>query len=238
MLANSQNILPHSGALDSEAQRPGTFRHELLDFIARELPRWRDRPTRPEETSENTLTFQLATYLTGVARHSEGWDIVQFQVEGPDEKKRGRKIDLVPIPSQTTIIVEDRKYTEFHPLLPIECKRLPTPSDPKRDEREYVISTKSSTGGIQRFKQGNHGAAHEIGAMIGYIQEHTADFWEKKVGEWISDLISTSEPGWTVRDQLSLDRTDAGLRISLLRSSHERANGLPNIEIRHLWIEM
>jgi hypothetical protein len=238
MLANDPATSTRFGTLSRDVQRPSTFRYELLDFIAHELPRWRDRPDRPSATSETILTSQLCAHLNSAARHAAGWDMLQFRVEEPDETNKGRKIDLVPSPYGTTICIEGRVHTDFDSLMPIECKRLPTPEDKDRDEREYVISRFSSTGGIQRFKEGSHGAAHRLGGMIGYVQEQTTTFWEKRVAEWIDALVDSAQPGWTAKDLLHCEQTDAKLRLSVLRSSHERRNGLPEIELRHLWMEM
>ena len=51
--------------------------------------------------------------------------------------------------SGVAICVEGRRHTDFDSLMPIECKRLPTPKGDDRDEREYVFSEHTSTGGIQ-----------------------------------------------------------------------------------------
>ena len=238
MLASNLHTFAHFGSLNGDVQKPAAFRQELLGFIANELPHWRDRPDRPDETSETILTSQLCAHLNSTARHSAGWDILQFRVEEADEQYKGRKIDLVASPSGATIIIEGRRHTDFDSLMPIECKRLPTPKGTDRDEREYVVSQYSSTGGIQRFKAGHHGAAHAFGAMIGYLQKETTPAWETRVAGWINDLIDATEPGWTVKDLLSLQRRDAPLRLTIFRSLHERRNGLPEIELRHLWIEM
>jgi len=122
--------------------------------------------------------------------------------------------------------------------MPIECKRLPTPNGNGRDEREYVISKHTSTGGIQRFKAGHHGAAHTLGAMIGYVQEETPNFWNERIAEWISGLVASAELGWTAKDLLRLEHEDTALRLAVLQSSHERQNGLSEIELHHLWVEM
>ncbi len=237
MLANTPDTSAQTGALGSDVQKPATFRHELVEFIAGQLPSWRDRADRPQTSAEATLTSQLCAHLNGASRHSAGWDILQFRVEEPDERYKGRKIDLVPSPCDTIISVEGRRHTEFDTILPIECKRLPTPAAKDRDEREYVISRYSSTGGIQRFKEGNHGSTHTFAAMIGYIQEETAIFWNIRVAEWIANLAGV-EPGWTTQDLLLPDRNDATGRLAVFRSSHRRSNALPEIELRHLWIEM
>ncbi|WP_231471595.1 hypothetical protein [Novosphingobium sp. CECT 9465] len=44
-------------------------------------------------------------------------------------------------------------------MLPIECKRLPTPAAADRDEREYLISRFSSTVGFSALRLGTTVAA-------------------------------------------------------------------------------
>ena len=238
MLANDPNNPPQIGALNQDVQKPATFRHELIDFIADELPRWRDRPDRKAERSETVLTSQLCAHLNSVARHSPGWDVLQFRVEEPDEQTRGRKIDLVASPSGAAIIIEGRRHVDFDSLMPIECKRLPTPNGADRDEREYVINRRSTTGGIQRFKAGHHGAAHKFGAMIAYIQQENSEFWNTRVAEWVNGLIACGEQGWTAKDLLHLEQDDSTRQVAILSSFHTREKGLSEIELRHLWIKM
>jgi hypothetical protein len=133
-------------------------------------------------------------------------------------------------------LIEGRSYVDFDSLIPIECKRLPTPKESGRDEREYVISEKTSTGGIQRFKAGNHGAQHSFGAMIGYLQDGTPAQWDKRIEGWIDALAGRD--GWSKDDNLKMEDADAYRRVTTLRSRHQRANSLPDIELRHIWIEM
>ena len=238
MLAESSNTIASSGNLRPDLYLPATFRHALLVFIADQLPRWRDEPQRSTETAETILTSQLCAYLSSVAHHSAGWDCLQFRTETPDEQHRNRKIDLVPSPRGAIIWVEGRRHTEFDALLPIECKRLPTPKDARRDEREYVFSRHSSTGGIQRFKAGHHGAAHEVGAMIAYIQDGTIALWNQRVASWIMDVVRSAEPGWTTADLLQMDRDDQTSGVAVLHSLHSRAAGLRTIRLQHLWVRM
>jgi len=238
MLANAVNTLGRSGTLAKNVHLPATFRDELLAFIADELPRWRDRPERPAETSETILTSQLCAHLNSVARHSVGWDVLQFRVEEPDEQRRGRKIDLVPAPCGATVWIEGRGYTDFDSLLPMECKRLPTPKDKDRDEREYVFNKHATTGGMQRFKAGHHGSAHKLGAMIAYVQEETIAIWHKRVEEWIIGLVQSGQPGWTANDLIYLERDADAAGVVIYRSSHARAAELPEIKLCHLWIRM
>ena len=176
--------------------------------------------------------------MNGVARHSEGWDSLQFRPEETDERQEARKVDLVVAPCGATIWIDGRRHTDFDPLMPFECKRLPTPTATRRDEREYVFSQYASTGGIQRFKKGHHGAAHLLAGMIGYIQENTAKYWHGCVTKWIDQLSDRGEPGWTSKDHLQMESDDEGLGLAVFRSNHERASTLAAIELRHLWVQM
>ena len=238
MLADSQYPAEGLGSLGKEVKLPKTFLQELITFIASELPIWRDRPDRKRESSETSLSAQLCAHLNSAARHTKGLDILQFRQEEPDDHTKSRRIDLVAAPNDTTICVDGRRHVDFDTLLPIECKRLPTPNDPDRDEREYVFSRHSSTGGIQRFKAGHHGAGHALAAMIGYVQQETCDVWNVRIGEWINSLIASKQEGWSDKDLLQLENLDSTRRTAALRSFHTRLNGNMNIELRHLWVQL
>jgi hypothetical protein len=236
MLADSVGLAINIGSFGKELQLGVSFKKELIKFIATQLPRWRDLYSETD-TAENSLTSGLSAHLTSVARHSAGWDSIQFRVEVPDEKKRGRKIDLAPSPCGAIIWIEGRQYSDQDMLFPIECKRLPTPIGASRDEREYVFSGKSSTGGIQRFKAGHHGASHNFGAMIAYVQNDSAEVWHQRIQQWIDNLESLAEPGWSSNDRLLPRPGNPEVGITLYESSHSRV-GLANIELHHMWIGM
>ncbi len=238
MLANFPDSTAQSGFLNRDVLLPAASLYALIEFITDELPRWRDRSDRKAETSEISLTSQLCAHLNSAARHSTGWDFLQFRTEVPDEQHKGRKIDLIPAACGATVWIEGRRHTDFDTLLPIECKRLPTPKDKDRDEWEYVINRHASTGGIQRFKAGYHGAAHRLAAMIAYVQKGTPLLWEKRVSEWIEELVESGQPGWTAKDFLRLERNDKAQRLAVFRSLHARDGGLREIELCHLWLKM
>jgi hypothetical protein len=61
--------------------------------------------------------------------------------------------------------------------------------------------------------------------------------WHDRVNGWISALAGV-EAGWTNGDLLFPDRADASRRMITLKSTHAREKQLPEIELRHLWIEM
>jgi hypothetical protein len=238
VLADQEESSTQSGGLDQNIHLPAAWRFSLLDFIAGELPKWRDDPQRPADTAETSLTSRLCAHMNSATRKSGGWDFLQFRVEEPDEVAGGRKVDLVPAASAATIWIDGREYTQYAPLLPIECKRLPVPPGVTRDEREYLFSAHSSTGGIQRFKAGHHGAAHSVGAMIGYIQDRDIDFWDGQMRAWLQGLIDAPVAGWTITDALNITSRNTAARSALLESMHTRNGGLPDIHLHHLWIDM
>ncbi len=227
-----------SGRLDKEIQLQGAARVEMFEFIAAELPQWRDHPERPACESETGLTEHLAAHLNSATHHSADWSHLQFCCETRDESHAGRRIDLTAKPKAAVIFIDGRRHNQFQSLFPIECKRLPTPRGADRDEREYVFTSSGTTGGIQRFKLGLHGGAHTFAAMIAYVQKETPAHWEQKVNGWISDLAQSSGPLWSPSDAIRPLSHDPAARVQTLQSRHQRTGGLDDIELRHLWIEM
>jgi len=76
--------------------------------------------------------------------------------------------------------------------------------------------------------------------MIGYVQERTPRYWQKKINEWIVQLASDSmEDGcvWTADETLKPVAADIAKGILSYRSLHNRISG-NKIEIHHLWIVM
>ena len=237
MLADEGEPRVQSGGITADIHLAGSSLLRLIEFLAGELPLWRDRADRKAVESETALTSQLCAHMNSAARRSR-WDFLQFRTEEPDEVVAGRKVDLVPAPSNATVWVDGQRHVDFDPLLPIECKRLPTPIGSSRDKREYLFSRHSSTGGVARFKAGHHGAGHSLGAMIGYVQTGSVSQWHAKLGTWVGVLSRAGVLGWSSADMLHLDREDSTLRCAQLRSQHARQGALPAIDLRHLWIEM
>lgn len=238
MLADDGDGRAHAGLLDSGVHLPDEWLSSLLGFICSVIPGWRDDPARPAQTGETGLTAQLCSRLASASRHAPGWDFLQFRREEPDETDGRRSIDLVVAPSGSIIWIGGRQYTEYQTLLPIECKRLPTPTGTDRDEREYLYSRFNTTGGVQRFKAGHHAANHARAAMIGYVQARDIPAWAAKVDEWIDGLDGDAVEGWSIADKFAIVEHDTAARMASLRSDHARRNGLMGIRIDHIWIEM
>lgn len=231
MLADAPTRSPGAGALGPGVHRPGTFLQAVIEFVVEQLPGWRDDPDRPQTRSERELTAQLGAYLNAAARGR--LDVVQFQTEVPDEVQRGRSLDLAAQPSGQPLYVAGRRYTKFQVLLPIECKRLPTPAEARRDPREYVTSEDMVQGGIQRFKKGVHGAGHGLAVMIAYVQADGSEVWLRRINAWISELAS-SDGSW--ESELLTEDSPRGA-VYRARSRHRRDASLA-IELQHLWIEV
>lgn len=239
MLADQGDTAAKSGALTDDLLMPKEWLSSLITFIADALPPWRDDPRRTKETGENKLSSQLCGRLNSLCRHTPGWDFLQFRREEEGESDGRRAIDLVASPAGNVIWINGRSYDEYQYLLPIECKRLPTPKGKDRDPREYVFTGSGSSGGIQRFKAGDHGGQHERAAMIGYVQANDVTHWHEAVSTWIDNLVTDAIPEWSVADKLTLTNHDETTRIATFASIHNRKNGITsNIQIDHLWIEM
>lgn len=237
MLADGESQL-YAGCLRRDIHLRGEWLTSLMDFIARNLPSWRDDPARPQVSGETHLAAQLCGYLNSISRLTKGWDFLQFRREEPDQTNKNRAIDLVVSPSGSLIQIDGMTYNEYQSLLSIECKRLPTPKGPKRDEREYLHSLTSSTGGVQRFKMGHHGASQARAAIIAYVQQHNIAAWQAKIEQWLGELEAEGVAGWSRADALRLTKHDPALRVACLQSQHNRNGGLEDIVLDHMWIEI
>lgn len=238
MLADSFSFSMNAGGVLKELRLDGSFKTNLIRFIALHLQRWRDEEHPNAESAETNLTSGLSAYLTSRARLADGWDSIQFRNEVPDENAKNRTIDLAPSPCAALIWIEERRHSDQDIIFPIECKRLPTPPRKDRDEREYVISRTNSTGGIQRFKAGHHGSAHNFAAMIAYIQNGSVTDWQSQINQWIEELVTFQVEGWNISDQILPVPPLSELDVSIFKSNHSRLSGLSEIELHHLWIKI
>ncbi len=210
---------------------------EAIAFVRRHLPAWRDDSDRLFEQSEPRLNSQLCDFLDSHARSL--FPMVRFKHE---ELQPGRSSVDLSAKFAASMILETKAYSIYDPILVLECKRLPAPSQDR--EKEYVTGGKErKSGGIQRFKLGLHGADLDVAAMIGYIQKRSARDWQQDINKWIFELChGMIEDGcdWNESETLELLEEDTAKGTSCCRSVHGRMNsGLSSeIEIQHLWIVM
>lgn len=225
-----------AGRLRPTLHKPAAWLETLVDFIYSQLAPWRDDTRRTLMTAETRLTAQLCQFLNNATR-SAGLDSIVFQTEVPDASVSGRTLDLAPGPRGYVIWIEGRRHSLYDPILPIECKRLPTPVGRKRERREYLHTQKRTTGAIQRFKMGFHGSCHSMGVIIGYVQEPSLSGWLVRINHWVRVLSRARILGWSQSDALGGGSQDVGRGIARHRSINARA-GTPPITLHHLWVDM
>ena len=118
----------------------------------------------------------------------------------------------------------------------LEGKRLPAPTRDR--EREYVTGIDKTSGGIQRFKLGLHGAQLDNAGMIGYMQADSFETWFGSINVWIEEL-ATSSDGWTRDDRLGEFEPDATNRTASCTSVHDRSDSVSaKVHMTHLWVDM
>ncbi|MEQ8583907.1 MAG: hypothetical protein RIC30_15975 [Marinoscillum sp.] len=110
----------------------------------------------------------------------------------------------------------------------IEAKVLPTPLTGDRKEYEYVYG---KGGGIQRFKDENHGVDNQRrllpeNAMIAYVKEQSFDHWFSTINQWVLDA------SWSENEKLEKLHFD---RIARLTSVHPRIQGT-EVTLHHFWV--
>lgn len=235
MLADEMADGP-SGTLTPTLHHPSAWLETLIDFIYAQLAAWRDDTFRPFATAETRLTAQLCQFLNSASR-AAGLDSVVFQAEVPDPMTAGRTLDLVPGPCGCVIWIDGRRHSLYDPILPIECKRLPTPAGADREQREYLHTQERTTGGVQRFKSGVHGSGHAVGVMIGYVQQPSLTGWLARINRWVRVLTRAGIDGWSHGDALRRGSHDRRRRTARHRSTNARAGASP-ITLHHLWIDM
>jgi hypothetical protein len=223
--ANSIGQLTESAVCDSLID-------QTIDFIWRSLLPWKDDPFRPFALAEEELNEQFHNFLQ--SRANEEFPMVFFQLEQRQEGRR--KVDLSAKPTHA-VVIHGVGYSRYRPIIVIEGKRLPAPS--KSREREYVTGGESVTGGIQRFKLGEHGKQHETVIMLGYIQRRFPQEWHCRINAWISELAKTQPDDWSIDEILSeFENWDSNARAKSI-SVHPRVGECKSATIRilHFWIQ-
>jgi hypothetical protein len=240
MIADEPRQTPAIGTPDSEVLDVGAFHHEIVAFIERELPVWRDRPERPKCDDEPHLNEFLCGHLNSASRR-QCFDSVQFLPEPVQAAGRRGDIAVKPL---GTISVEGRAYYDFEQLLPIECKRLPTPPDSRRSDLEYVHGLQGHrTGGIERFKHGLHGPTNQNALMIAYVQAETFTHWLTAINRRLAKLATdgVDDGIWNPSEPLSSCTSTQSADVHRLKSCHRRLRppcASDHVEMEHIWLLM
>lgn len=136
-----------------------------------------------------------------------------------------------------------KKYTRksISNLCWIEAKRLPTPQNSERDEREYVFvdhdKKYKGNGGIERFKLNKHGINLPVSIMFGYVQLQDFSFWENRINEWLASYSKTA-PFCKV-EKLSPYFNKPGRYISKhTRYDVKTKKFISDFTLYHFWIDL
>lgn len=239
MIADETRSTPAIGAPDAALLDADAFHHAIVSLIEDQLPVWRDRPQRPPFQDEPKLNQSLCLHLNRAARHG-GFDAIEFTQEPIQSGSRRGDIGVM---AEGTITVEGRDYWDFVQLLPIECKRLPTPPDSRRGDCEYVHGLPGHrNGAIERFKHGLHGPMNQRAMIIAYVQEQSFAHWLETINARLRKLASEAADNgfWSPAEHLtaqSLTRDD----LHKFHSRHKRMTKsflTDIVNIFHLWLQM
>jgi hypothetical protein len=149
-----------------------------------------------------------------------------FYVEGADPIKR---VDIAFVSSEQGVS-KVKLYT-------VEAKRLPTGTGKR--EKEYVYGffrNGSPSGGIHRFKTGDHGYGLPKSGLLGYIEKNDLGYWHNSINQWIADKANELPEEWKDDEQLQEFEFDSKYNCSVSRSVAHRKND--SIELFHLWIKI
>jgi|JI10StandDraft_1071094.scaffolds.fasta_scaffold40668_4 hypothetical protein len=183
------------------------------------------------KTNENDITYALVDALSA----PPGDRPFYFVPEPPQPKSRAR-VDLdVRLRDGQAVRIEGMRFGARNTFLVLEAKRLPAPE--KRRWREYLVG---EGGGIQRFKQGDHGRRLQVVGMLGYIQCFDASHWQTTLNAWIDELIVTPTPGitWDADDRLMLESASPDHPVTTLHSFPLRKIDGQRLTMRHLWVQL
>lgn len=217
---------------------PNVVCHTLVDqtieFVWASLSLWKDDPDRPYVKAEEDLNGQFHDFLSLRATHE--FPMIFFRHE--QRQKGQRKVDLAAKPTNP-VVIHGIRYSPYQPIITIEGKRLPAPQ--KNRKREYVTGENGKiSGGIQRYKLGEHGGEHDVAIIIGYVQEQSLQYWYTTVNSWITDLVKTHPDEWGIDEKLSAFQIEHSAVTAKSISKHPRIIGsnTQKIRILHFWISL
>jgi hypothetical protein len=208
----------------------------IIAFLADQLegfPTWLG--TRPDQ-NEDYYNQRLERFLQ--VRSRKYLDAIQFDRE-MIHKTPGRH-DIGVFPSdEEGLVVHGRVVGPDEPIYTIECKRLPQPSDRRR---EYVTSEagRKPRGAMQRYKLCIHGAGLNAAGIVGYVQGADLESVRKLINGWVNELIAApvDDCRWSAGDCLKTHRKfKRGRKTLVSRSENARIQG-GNIRLTHFLVDL
>ena len=239
MIADESRPIPALGNLDAGVLELGAFCREIVSFIERELPIWRQRPELFQVEDEPRLNQSLCLHLDRASRH--GFDSIRFLQEPIQGSGRNADIGALPV---NIITVQGISYHDYEQLLPIECKRLPTPSGSRRSDLEYVHGMPGQrTGGIERFKHGLHGRENRHALIVAYVQGRSFAQWQTVINARLVEMANDGATAelWSPAEPLSEPTSSKNAEVARLTSRHKRLQPpccFDSVDMEHLWLLM
>ncbi len=114
----------------------------------------------------------------------------------------------------------------------VEAKIL-TDRFPKSREKEYVIGD-SKNGGIERYKNEQHGKGLEKCGMIGFIEKENFEYWLKEVNKWIVEL-TTKNSFWEKSEILKKVQLNNDYSLFVSKTKRKTKSDL---KLNHFWIKI
>lgn len=238
MIADESRPIPALGNLEAGVLELGAFYREIISFIEHELLVWRGRSEISQVEDEPRLNQSLCLHLDKASRLN--FDSIRFLQEPIQGSGRNADLGVMPV---NTIVVEGISYQDYEQLLPIECKRLPTPPGSRRSDLEYIHGLPGQkTGAIERFKHGLHGRENHHALIVAYVQVNSFAHWQTAINARLTEMATDGSTAtlWSPAETLSTDAL-SNTKVIRLKSRHRRLQPpccSKNVEMEHLWVRM
>jgi hypothetical protein len=199
---------------------------KVLDFLDNNIdgfPQFLSN-SKFDEENEKRINEMLVTYLNNCTTDFFYIDTFRFSFI------KDTSIESSNYSPDIGVMLGNKMASTTNSSFHIECKRLPARAG---HEREYV---QGKLGGIQRFKEGNHGKGLNYSAMVGYVQSNTLEHWYLNVNTWIDELITSDNVlNWKADDKLIPNIEESFHRFTSL---HKRKNDPEPIKLFHYWVSV
>jgi hypothetical protein len=220
---------PHKTKIGTSVFDKQPIYEKLIEFIKKHISEFPEYLTTVSGNieKENHITAPLDDYLGDRVRE----DNLPYKFQNQTPDRDSNRITDIAVKIQRS--EKGKFHTENSAFCWIEAKRLKFPNH----SNEYVFG---DTGGIERFKRGHHAPKLLFSIMVGYIQDHDANYWLERVNDKIMDLSKNSTDGtieWSEQDKLQSENGDL-FSIFLAKSENSRLKQNDKIILHHYWVKV